>query len=77
MLKNYVVYNNFPGTCRDFLSHVNSTHNPKGFMKIAMREPLFVEFADACLKVVHPGETLYAFSKYALVVIHNKENFIF
>jgi hypothetical protein len=40
---------------RDFLSHVNATHNPKGFMKIAMREPLFVEFADACLKVLHPG----------------------
>jgi hypothetical protein len=41
---------------RDFLSHVNATHNPRGFMKIAMREPLFVEFADACLKVLHPGD---------------------
>jgi len=27
-------------------------------MKIAMREPLFIEFADACLKVVHPGKVL-------------------
>ena len=25
-------------------------------MKIAMQEPIFVEFADACLKTIHPEE---------------------
>ncbi len=39
---------------RNFLTFANNTHHPKGFLKIAMREPLFVEFADACLKVVRP-----------------------
>ena len=35
---------------REYLTHVNTTHNPKRFADIAMREPLFVEFADACLR---------------------------
>ena len=39
---------------RDYLSYVNSLDYPKGFMKIAMQEPIFVEFADACMKVIHP-----------------------
>ena len=39
---------------RDFLTHINGTHNPRGFLKFAMREPLFVELADACMKVLHP-----------------------
>ncbi len=39
---------------RRFLSHVDATHNPSGFVRLAMREPLFVEFADACLRAVHP-----------------------
>ena len=39
---------------RNFLSHLNSTHNPSGFMQYAMQEPIFVEFADACLKAIHP-----------------------
>ena len=39
---------------RDFLKFAHETYNPSGFMKLAMREPLFVEFADACLKVIHP-----------------------
>ena len=25
-------------------------------MKLAMNEPLFIEFADACLKVIHPED---------------------
>ena len=25
-------------------------------MKIAMQEPIFVEFADACLKAIHPED---------------------
>lgn len=39
---------------RDYLTFVNTTHHPRGFMKLAMQEPLFVEFADACLKALHP-----------------------
>lgn len=39
---------------RDFLKFAHDTYNPHGFMKVAMNEPLFVEFADACLKVLHP-----------------------
>lgn len=27
-------------------------------MRIAMQEPTFVEFADACMKVLHPEEAL-------------------
>jgi hypothetical protein len=41
---------------RNFLSFVNSARNPKGFMKVAMREPLFVEFADVCMRAIHPGK---------------------
>ena len=41
---------------RDLLKFVHETFNPSGFMKLAMREPLFVEFADACLKVIHPDQ---------------------
>ena len=43
---------------REFLLHANSTHNPKGFIIVEMMEPLFVEFADACLKIIHPGKRL-------------------
>ena len=39
---------------RDYLSYINSLEYPRGFMKIAMQEPIFVEFADACLKAIHP-----------------------
>lgn len=41
---------------RDFLKFTHDTYNPSGFMKLAMKEPLFVEFADACLKVIHPED---------------------
>lgn len=41
---------------RAYLSHINTTHNPEGFMRLAMKEPLFVEFADACMKVLHPSD---------------------
>ena len=40
---------------RDYLTHINTTHNPEGFMRLAMKEPLFIEFADACMKVLHPS----------------------
>jgi len=42
-----------PHLC-DFLRKVDATHNPKGFLRVAMQEPLFVEFADACLAAIHP-----------------------
>lgn len=54
---------------RTFLQHVNSTHNPHGFMKVAMREPIFVEFADACLKVIHPGMNYLFNLNYLLDVL--------
>ena len=41
---------------RDFLKFAHETYNPHGFMKVAMNEPLFVEFANACMKVLHPEE---------------------
>ena len=41
---------------KDYLSYINSLEYPRGFMKIAMQEPIFVEFADACLKTIHPED---------------------
>ena len=41
---------------RDYLSYINSLEYPRGFLRIAMQEPIFVEFADACLKSIHPEE---------------------
>ena len=41
---------------RNFLTHVDTTHSPRAFMALAMQEPLFLEFADECLKAVHPEE---------------------
>ncbi|XP_070495755.1 zinc finger HIT domain-containing protein 3 [Chironomus tepperi] len=37
---------------RDFLQELNEARNPWKAMKAAMSEPLFLEFADECLKVV-------------------------
>ncbi|CAB4057006.1 ZNHIT3 [Lepeophtheirus salmonis] len=37
---------------RDLLERVNTTHNPEGFMKLVMREPIFVEFADLVLDIL-------------------------
>ena len=41
---------------RDFLSFTHETFNPSGFVRLAMREPLFIEFADACLRTIHPED---------------------
>lgn len=41
---------------RDFLKYTHDTYNPSGFMKLAMKEPLFVEFSDACLKAINPED---------------------
>jgi hypothetical protein len=40
----------------DYLSYINSLEYPRGFIRIAMQEPIFVEFADACLKSIHPED---------------------
>lgn len=37
---------------RSFLLEINSAAKPWHAMKLAMMEPIFVEFADACLKIV-------------------------
>lgn len=37
---------------RDFLQELNDARNPWKAMKAAMSEPLFLEFADECLKVI-------------------------
>ena len=41
---------------RKFLKYAHETYNTSGFMKLAMNEPLFIEFADSCLKVIHPED---------------------
>jgi len=41
---------------RDFLKLLNSRDYPRGLMKNAMQEPLFVEFANACLEAIHPED---------------------
>ena len=41
---------------RDYLSYINSLDFPRGFIRLAMQEPIFVEFADACLKAIHPED---------------------
>lgn len=39
---------------RNLLITVDNSENPEEIMQKAMQEPIFVEFADACLKVVEP-----------------------
>ena len=40
---------------KDYLLMLNSHRNPERAMERAMKEPIFVEFADECLKVVEPN----------------------
>lgn len=40
---------------RDYLQRLNTSRNPEGAMDRAMREPLFIEFADACLQIIEPA----------------------
>lgn len=42
---------------RNLLVTVDSSKNPEEIMQKAMQEPIFVEFADACLKVVEPEDS--------------------
>lgn len=39
---------------RNFLREINSAPNSWNAMKLAMMEPIFLEFADECLKTVEP-----------------------
>ncbi|XP_055386769.1 zinc finger HIT domain-containing protein 3 [Condylostylus longicornis] len=39
---------------RNYLLEVDRAPSAWKAMKVAMQEPLFIEFADACLKVVEP-----------------------
>lgn len=41
---------------RDFLKAIDSAENARKAMKFAMLEPLFVEFADECMKIVEPEQ---------------------
>ena len=41
---------------RDYLSLLNGKDYPRGLLRNAMQEPLFIEFANACLKAIHPEE---------------------
>ncbi|XP_055054142.2 zinc finger HIT domain-containing protein 3 [Misgurnus anguillicaudatus] len=42
---------------RQLMMSVDSAENKDMAMKNAMQEPLFVEFADQCLKLIEPEET--------------------
>ncbi|CAH1183143.1 unnamed protein product [Phaedon cochleariae] len=41
---------------RNLLVTIDESENAEEIMQKAMQEPIFVEFADACLKVVEPKE---------------------
>ena len=39
---------------QDILRHLDASQNPDDDVTNAMHEPLFLEFADACLSVIEP-----------------------
>ncbi|XP_023710869.1 zinc finger HIT domain-containing protein 3 isoform X5 [Cryptotermes secundus] len=41
---------------QELLVSVDRSPNPDRAMQLAMQEPLFVEFADECLKIIEPVE---------------------
>jgi len=41
---------------RDIMKTVMNSPNPTEAIALAMQEPIFVEMADACLKIVEPPE---------------------
>lgn len=43
---------------RDIMKGILNSKNPTNAIALAMKEPLFVEMADACLKVIEPQEKL-------------------
>lgn len=42
---------------RNFLLEVDSASNPFNAMKLAMSEPIFLEFADECMTIISKNET--------------------
>lgn len=42
---------------QELLVSVDNSPNPEYAMQLAMQEPLFVEFADECLRVTEPMQT--------------------
>ncbi|CAH8512083.1 unnamed protein product [Heterobilharzia americana] len=40
---------------RSLLRYLNDTNKPNSALENAMREPIFVEFSDECLKIVESG----------------------
>lgn len=40
---------------RSILNLIDKARNPSTTLKSAMREPIFVEFVEECLKVVEPA----------------------
>lgn len=41
---------------QELLVSIDSSSNPEYAMQLAMQEPLFIEFADECLRVIEPTE---------------------
>lgn len=41
---------------QELLVSIDSSPNPEYAMQLAMQEPLFIEFADECLRVIEPTE---------------------
>jgi zinc finger HIT domain-containing protein 3 len=52
---------------RNFLVEVNSAHNSWSAMKLAMMEPIFLEFADECMNIVEPQENTKPPDEFGLV----------
>lgn len=42
---------------QEFLRQIDTSPDAWKAMKIAMLEPLFIEFADECLAVIEPDDT--------------------
>jgi hypothetical protein len=42
---------------QELLVSVDNSPNPEYALQLAMQEPLFVEFADECLRVIEPMQT--------------------
>ncbi|VDL48896.1 unnamed protein product [Hymenolepis diminuta] len=39
---------------RDYLTELDSSRQPSRAIERAMQEPLFIEFADECLRLINP-----------------------
>jgi len=53
---------------RSFIQQIHTASNPWNAMKLAMMEPLFIDFANECLKVVeNEGSSWITFFYYSLL----------